>query len=653
MKKYGKNFSVKEVGKMLSVSDATVKNWIKLKKIKPDFLEDKTPYFSENYIKTYLKNLKSESSEKLKKRRNKKHISGSFFYKDYLSVDSKNTEIIKEIIESINNKKINLSKDEIGYIVADCGIKLCLKKDNIYHKPESCLSDFLNSKIDLDIYNCLIKDLIHNKTHAKEFIKKHSDIFSFDYIYEKNNDILGLLYISLSNLGERKSKGAYYTPTNIVKKVINSIKFEEKKEITDPCCGTGNFLLQLPDNIDIAQIYGNDIDKYAVGIARLNMALKYKIKNVEVLYNHFTNKNFLINFLSKKYDFIIGNPPWGADFNENDIGYLRENYTVANGKNIESFDVFIEKSLNCLAEGGLLYFVLPEAILTIKNHQNIREIISNKTSISYVEYLGNIFDKVQCPSIILGLKYTNSPLTCTGAKIKNKNKSFIIKKEREITPNVFSFSMDDEEYKIYKKVLSPENKVYLKNNADFALGIVTGDNKKYLKKKKNISNEIILKGSDLEKYKITIPNRYIKYAPYEFQQVAPTEYYRAKEKLFYKFVSKNLVFAYDNNRLLSLNSCNILIPKIKDIDIKYIMAILNSRVAQFIYEKKYNSVKVLRSHIENIPIPLCDNKTQQKIIKLVDEIISLKEDNPLIFEEIEKIVYGLYKLSPSEYKKIK
>ena len=39
----------------------------------------------------------------------------------------------------------------------------------------------------------------------------------------------------------------------------------------------------------------------------------------------------------------------------------------------------------------------------------------------------------------------------------------------------------------------------------------------------------------------------------------------------------------------------------------YVLAILNSRIAQFIYKREFHSVKVLRSHIENIPIPLVDD----------------------------------------------
>lgn len=49
----------------------------------------------------------------------------------------------------------------------------------------------------------------------------------------------------------------------------------------------------------------------------------------------------------------------------------------------------------------------------------------------------------------------------------------------------------------------------LKNNADFALGIVTGNNKKYISNNKTADNEMILKGSDISKYHIKQSDNYI------------------------------------------------------------------------------------------------------------------------------------------------
>lgn len=645
-----KEISVKELSEILSISEATARNWIKLNKIQPSYTENSVAYFSKEYAQNLLKNIKSKSSSALKSRRNKKYVSGAFFYKDYLSSGTKNINLISSLLCFISENNLSLSDSEIKYIVADCAIQLLLQRKDFSPKiKNNFLYEYLNKNLSLNSYNSLIDDLIDKKECALKFIKNNPHIFSQNYVYEKNEDILGLLYISLSDLGSRKANGAYYTPVNIVKKNISALDFNNfnKKKVIDPCCGSGNFLLQLPDNIPVNCVFGNDIDETAIKITRINMALKFKINDINILYKNFTNKDFLLGYCDKKFDFIIGNPPWGAVFPKETIKKLREKYLSTDNKNIESYDVFTEKSLSCLNPDGYLSFVLPEAILSVRTHKTIRNIILQDNCVKYLEYLGNMFDKVQCPSIILQIKHTNSSAGTVGMKVVRKNKSFVINTKREINPDVFSFDMDDEEYRIYEKILNIKNKFYLKGNAIFALGLVTGNNTKYISDKKTKDNEIVLKGSDIEKFKIKIPQRYISYEPQNFQQVAPTKYYRAKEKLLYKFISKKLVFAYDNSQTLSLNSCNILIPEVENVDIKYVMAILNSRIAQFIFEKTYNSVKVLRSHIESIPIPLCDKNIQAEIAKITDEISGA--DNSDLYEILESKIAKLYNITSKEY----
>ena len=650
-----KDLSVTELCEMLSISDATAKNWIKLNKIKPNYIKNSVPYFSKEYVNSLIEEIKSDSSNTLKSRRNKKFISGSFFYKDYIFTSSKNLDKISSLLDFILSNELNLSESEKKYIISDCAIQLLLQKKQIKHTVSKLfLSSYLRKEINFNAYNSLIDDLIDDKKQALNFINNYPELFCNNYIYEKNEDILGLLYISLSNLGNRKSKGAYYTPTKIVQKIVNLYPdCVQNKKILDPACGSGNFLIQLPDNICVENIYGNDIDNNAIKITRINMALKFKFSDIDILYKNFKNKDFLVDDEKISFDYIIGNPPWGADFTKEKIDILRKKYVTTKNKKIESYDVFIENALNRLNTNGILSFVLPESILSVKTHKEIRNIILKNTSIIYLEYLGNIFNKVQCPSIILELKYTKQPFSCNGINVVNGNKKFVIHKERPTTPKVFSFSMNDEEYSVYEKLLNNRNKLYLKDNAIFALGLVTGNNKKYITNTKNNKNEIVLKGSDIDKYRITQPKSYIEYTPEKLQQVAPTEYYRAKEKLLYKFISKKLVFAYDNKQTLSLNSCNILIPKLNGYDIKYIMAILNSRIAQFIYEKKYNSIKVLRSHIEGIPIPVCDKENQTKIIKIVDKILANNNNYIQLYEKLEEKIYKLYNLSDAEYNIIK
>ena len=295
--------------------------------------------------------------------------------------------------------------------------------------------------------------------------------------------------------------------------------------------------------------------------------------------------------------------------------------------------------------------MLPEAILNVKTHAPVREVILQICDFQYLEFLGNVFDKVQCPCVILQMMYKNARFCSVGLTVKDSKREFTISTDRKISADCISFSMTDEEYEIIQKMELLESKITLQGKAKFALGIVTGDNKKYISQEKSPENEMVLKGSDLCKYKFKPSSNYVVFSPKTFQQAAPTELYRAPEKLLYRFICNQLVFAYDNKQTLSLNSCNILIPEIPGLDIKYIMAVLNSRCIQFYFKKQYNSVKVLRNHIEQLPIPIATEQDQNEIITCVDSI--LKESNEpeilRLYERIDAMIMRLFGMSDTEY----
>ena len=648
--------SLPDLCKELSVSLATGKNWVKLGKLIPSEIIKKTPYFSEKYVRQLKAEIQSGENAALKSRRNKKYVSGSYIYNSYVSPESKNLPILQQLFSFIEENSFDITNEISLAVIADCAVQFILKRTE--NNDNGNIRDYLKGKYKGNPYSFLIDDLLHENPFVYGTIDIFPELFNFRYTYEENDVVLGLLYISLKNIGSRKATGSYYTPTVVVEKLCKEL-FDatgpSEATVLDPCCGTGNFLLHLPNSIDYSNIFGNDIDETSVLIARINYALKYMVSSKDVIYSHLTVGNFLEFSSNKKYDYIIGNPPWGYEFTDGEKNTLRRKYTSAVGSSIESYDVFVEQAISNLSIGGCLSYVLPEAVLNVKAHTQIRDVILRTSSIRYIEYLGNAFDKVQCPCIILQLEYTKSPFSSIGLRIKNDLQEYVINTERRVSADIFSFNMTDVEYSVIDKIENVKGKKTLAGNALFALGIVTGNNKEYISNEKNEQNEMILKGSDIYKYRFNQTNNYIVFKPESFQQIAPTDYYRASEKLLYRFICNQLVFAYDNKQTLSLNSCNIVIPQIQGINIKYILAILNSRIAQFYFRKRFNSVKVLRSHIEQIPIPQVSEDKQNAIIRLVDIIISAETESKTIeaYEAIDALVSEYFELTDIEYQSVK
>ena len=631
--------SITQVCELLSISQATAKNWIRLGKLK---IGSDGETFDKKYIETLISEIKSGKDNRLKSRRNKKSVSGKVLYKDYIKNNHN-----REIVESILSSCYQMTEDELRVILANFAIQLYQQSGGIV------VSDnlLLEGKSDItsnDVFNSLIKDLLGNIEVSQITLTNIQTALNSKVQLVPLEDTLGFAYISLRDLSHRKQTGAYYTPEKTVNTLISNLKKcvnTQNKTLCDPCCGTGNFLIGLVGNgVEIENLYGQDIDEISILITRINMFLLDNTLTKEQLYSQFVCGDTLSNTFSRKFSVVLGNPPWGYDFSKEETAYLTTNYITAKNKGMESYDLFIEKGMSMLEESGYLAYVLPEAILSVNSHQQARELIVKNTAFKFVSYLGNAFAGVQCPAIVLGIQNGCHGET-KGCRIELNNEEFIINANRDVDITSFSFNMSDEEYDCLQVISSVQNAKHLANNAKFALGIVTGNNKEYIANEKKDGMEVILKGSDIFRYTMKETDNYIQFAPEKFQQVAPTEMYRAEEKLLYRFIAEVPVFTYDNQQTLSLNSCNILIPQIEGMNIKYVLAILNSSVAAYFINKKYNSVKLLRSHIEALPIPMVSAEKQNGIIKKVDHIMNSNENISGLYEEIDKEIMGLYNLN--------
>ncbi|MCD7882875.1 MAG: N-6 DNA methylase, partial [Lachnospiraceae bacterium] len=543
--------TVDDVCKALSISRATVKNWIRLEKIIPD-IDDQL--FSREYIEGFAAALQSDENTMLKRRRNKKSATGKALYKDYVrTADSQ--KLVSELLELdiIKNEK------ELLIVLANFAVQLYYQSKGISCSENDVLCDFL-SQSHGDDFHILIDDLIGKYDVDSASMEKLQPVLTKKMHFVRGEDSLGFVYISLRDIGRRKSAGVYYTPEKIVNELIECLYENDEnlklRKICDPCCGTGNFLLSLgARGMDYENLYGQDSDPVSVCLARINIALMSPEMSAADICSRIRIGNTYFDTFAQKFDVILGNPPWGGELSEEEALRCRSLFKTAAGKSMASCDLFIEKSLTMLCNHGVLAFVLPEAIMSVAAHSEVRRLLTASCSFRFVSYLGNVFSGVQCPSILLGVTLSDRQ-TVVGCKVTAGKKQFTIMQPRCTDGGALSLNVSEEEYECLNAISGIENAAYLKGNARFALGIVTGNNKRYITDQKYDDNEIILRGSDIQRYSITKSGNYICFMPESFQQAAPTEMYRAKEKLLYRFISEVPVFAYDDQQTLSLNSCN-------------------------------------------------------------------------------------------------
>jgi len=634
---------LEKAASFLGTSTATIRNWVKCGYLRTH-TADKRYFFSLSEIENMKADIENGNLDKLNGRANKSKMHRTFIPDEYLQ-DGIKVDDIAKIVNFITEKNINIS---VALLLLSLNL---LQKEKIItnitiHGLISQNFVFTNKQIEKEIKAWLSK--------IKENNIKFGYAFLLNCFIPKQRDILGFIYQSLLIEGKKSQNGSYYTPEAIVNEIVREyVKINSK--VFDPCCGTGQFLLAFADVVkNPKNIYGVDIDEIAVRIARLNILIKYKDKNFapnivckNTLFEIGNYDLFNLNDENiRNFDVIATNPPWGVHFSKSDMDRLKISFSDITS--LESFSYFLKKSIDLLCDGGVTSFILPESILNVKAHKDIREIILKNTHIKKISYLNRVFKNVFTSVIRIDLE-----------KSKKENEQIEIHKENEIYnikqskwksnhDYIFDIHMNSFDMDIIDKIYNIRHTT-LSRQADWALGIVTGSNRVYIMDNQREGFEEIYKGKDVEKFVLSEPSNYIHFTPEKFQQVAPIEKYRAKEKLIYRFISKNLVFAYDDKQKLTLNSANIVIPKISNYPIKVIAALLNSSLYQFIFQKKFSSIKVLRSHIEQMPMPFWGEKIFDNIIKLVDEIIENKNK----FEALDDYIMEQYALLPEEINYIK
>lgn len=562
------------------ISKATKENWEKLK------VED--------------------FQDKLKKRANKTMSKKTFVPEEYLK-KNKNKKVVKEIVRIIRNNDISLQQ-----AIHSLGINL-LKKYDISGRNKFA-------------YEWIEKN--------KKYV--HPLLIAYELPLDEH-DILGLIYQSLQYEGDKNIKGSYYTPHHIVLDILKNHNFDRDDIVLDPACGSGSFLISLPDTILPENIIGFDNDRHAADIAVYNLFIRYP--NVVFKPNIYT-----LDFIHDKLpiegteiDHIITNPPWGAKITMKKYSFL---------KSKESFSMFLMKSQEVLKTGGELSFLLPKSFLNVNRHKSIRKIILEKTTVKSIKFYANVFDGVVTD--VLSLHLSNEQRQKNQIRFDLKNDEFVLTPQEiyfhHKSYNILPYNAKDQ--KLLKKAF--KNPYYTLEDSLWGLGIVTGDNKKKLSQKYQKGWEPIYTGTDIERYKLKDSKHYIYFDRNQLQQVAPDEIYRAKEKLVYRYISNDLVFAYDDTGSLFLNSANILIPTIPTMSTKTVLAFLNSNFMKYIYKKLFDELRTLKGNLIQLPFPRITVEENTIIDNIVTSIINGQE----LDEILQKKIYKIYGLEDEEIKYI-
>lgn len=632
--------SGEETARMLGISETSVRNWVRHGFIETHRNDDDFIFLEED-VKILLNRIHSGDLKRLGSRANKSGSSRTFLHHE-LFEDDKVRDAVWEISSFI--MRHNIPYSEAMFFLS---LNILLKNGIL---DRCSVRGLIQSSEIKKVERKYLGKVIHQwrKSLPPGIKTQWLDILDFEL--PVHNNITGVIYQSILIEGEKCRLGLYYTPEHIAREIIERVGSREFRFL-DPCCGTGDFLLAAAvKSGDPENIYGIDIDPVAVNIAKINLILKFpniefdpKIYCADYLLD-FSTTHETASLMLPEFDCIATNPPWGSHYKKSDLQKLESLYSEV--KSGESFSFFLFNSFRMLKDGGRLSFILPESFLNVKKHRDIRNFFLNNSSVTRIQQKKRIFKNVFSDTIVIdivkGKKHSVVEIVNTSNTMKVRQGRF-----RKNKDCIFDISVSTEDEKILSKIFSVPHQI-LKGNASWALGIVTGNNSRYITKNRVKSSEPVITGRNISPFRIAEPDSFIVYEPEKFQQCAAIDFYRGAEKLVYKYISRRLVFAHDTRGRLTLNSANILMPELEGMDMKVIMGLFNSTLYQYVFQKKFSSFKVLKSHIETMPVPVISRSSMKNIVRMTEDI-----GMGCSMTQLDNYVYGIFGLNDAEIEYIK
>lgn len=347
-------------------------------------------------------------------------------------------ELMKIMTIPSDFKWVDKSLEELNAMSEKSKIAL-LKKEEI--KIRQSIGEAVPTEIFFQIA-CNIREIMEQEHFTNAMINKTIEEYSLDdaekLIDFFLNNPLNLGSASLARIAEltnskRENNAAYYTNKFIVNEIYKQLPDFEKDEINvlEPSVGVGNFLpfiFKQYEGIKKVNIDVVDIDKKNLQILQLLLQKQRIPSNVKM---NFIHADTLLYDFKKRYDLVIGNPPFSKLKAKEAAKYLKNN---VNKDTTNTFEFFLEKALSI---ADYVAMIMPKAILNTPEFSVTRKMLSEKKIDCIQDYGENGFKGVLVETICLFIDTLGQP---KDTKVESLTlKKSIIQKQRYITDKAYPY----------------------------------------------------------------------------------------------------------------------------------------------------------------------------------------------------------------------
>ncbi len=195
----------------------------------------------------------------------------------------------------------------------------------------------------------------------------HLDKIDFK-LEDSKADVLGDAYeylIGKFASGAGKTAGEFYTPqpvSTVLAKIVTSGK-KQIRNAYDPTCGSGSLLLRIGKEAEVANFYGQEMNRTTYNLCRMNMILhgvhysRFDIQQEDTLLHP--------QHVDMRFEAIVANPPFSANWSGGSLQMNDDRFSQYGRlapKSAADF-AFVQHMIYHLAENGTMAVVLPHGVL--------------------------------------------------------------------------------------------------------------------------------------------------------------------------------------------------------------------------------------------------------------------------------------------------
>ena len=218
-------------------------------------------------------------------------------------------------------------------------------------------------------------------------------------------DIKGAVFEIFLKGTFRRQLGQFFTPREIVDFMVGVVEPKDNEILLDPACGSGGFLVNAMkrvwedlhdkyvhgriDNLETEQrrfaethLFGMDINERMAWVAKMNMVFHGDGHGGIVQHNAFVTTTRNKKIMSRKYDIILTNPPFGSKVRDPKILSDARFKEMSRTKLTEA--LFLAFCINSLSAYGRLGIVLPDGILTNPSLRFVRDYLKREAIIKAI-----------------------------------------------------------------------------------------------------------------------------------------------------------------------------------------------------------------------------------------------------------------------------